>query len=148
MRMADKDSKKIFPKKWKWESSKMLKPRDTFASSEFSELVPFRPSFEKDKSHPNMFDVLSMEFERIWRRELDEVLRAPVIDKDESVHILIRPQIMKKKKTIKSDVERSKPLFYMKKFLKVPARVNSFRPKDDKVWNKIVSNKNVENSYK
>ncbi|XP_073997747.1 uncharacterized protein [Rhodnius prolixus] len=145
--MNDEDLKKIFPPKWKWESSKMLKPRDTFASSEFSELVPFRPSFENDKSHPNMFDVLSMEFERIWRRELNMSARAPVIRKYRSVAILIRPQIMKKKKTVKSD-ERSKPLFYMKKFLKVPARVNSFRPKDDKVWNKIVSNKNVENSHK
>uniref|UniRef100_A0A224XZQ0 Uncharacterized protein n=1 Tax=Panstrongylus lignarius TaxID=156445 RepID=A0A224XZQ0_9HEMI len=129
--------------KWIWEMSKIAKHQDTLASSEYSDVVPFRPSFEHDKSHPDMFDLLSMEYARVWERELEYARSIPLVQKDESTPILIRPQIMKRRIKANVDDEYIKPMFFIKKFLKVPARVNSFRSTDDEVWNKMKSDKQI-----
>lgn len=47
-----------------------LRRPDTLLSSDFVSVEPFVPSYERCNGKPNMFDLIAMEYGRIWAKEI------------------------------------------------------------------------------
>lgn len=47
-----------------------LRRPDTLLSSDFAFVEPFVPSYERRNEKPNMFDLIAMEYGRVWAKEI------------------------------------------------------------------------------
>jgi len=56
-------------KKMKFEPAVLMKRRDNLASSDYSNVKPFMPSYNNRCEKPNLFYLLSMEYQRMWMEE-------------------------------------------------------------------------------
>lgn len=63
-------------KKIKFERAVPLKRRDNLMSSDYTDVPPFKPSYQKTCEKPNMFYLMSMEYQQIWTKEKDEYLKS------------------------------------------------------------------------
>lgn len=65
-----------FHVKMKYEPTSMLKHPDTILSSDYPHVKVFIPSYERRCEKPNIFYLLSMEYQRIWMKEKEVYRRS------------------------------------------------------------------------
>ncbi|KAK9510190.1 hypothetical protein O3M35_005027 [Rhynocoris fuscipes] len=66
----------------KWKRAVPIKRPDNIISSDFSETIPFRPSYDEKKVPVDMFRLLSMDYARQWHIEKQEIKEVIVISNE------------------------------------------------------------------
>jgi len=67
-----------YQKKLSFERTVMLKHRDNLVSSDYNDVHPFIPSYDTRCEKPNVFYLLSNEYQRIWEREKNEYFKSTI----------------------------------------------------------------------
>lgn len=65
-----------YHKKLKFEVAVPLKRRDNLLSSNYANVEVFIPSYQNKYVKPNLFYLMSMEYQRLWMEEKEEYLKS------------------------------------------------------------------------
>lgn len=67
-----------YQKKLSFERTVPLKRRDNLVSSDYTDVKPFIPSYDTRCEKPNVFYLMSMEYQRIWEQEKNEYFKSTI----------------------------------------------------------------------
>ncbi|KAL4100648.1 hypothetical protein QTP88_020683 [Uroleucon formosanum] len=68
-----------YQKKLSFERTVPQKRRDNLVSSDYTDVQSFIPTYDTQCEKPNMFYLMSMEYQRIWEQEKNEYFKSTII---------------------------------------------------------------------
>ncbi|KAK9510329.1 hypothetical protein O3M35_005135 [Rhynocoris fuscipes] len=111
-------------KKWStWERAVPIKQPDHIKSSEYSEQVPFKPSYEQINEPVSMFKLIAMDYARQWHEEKKQLKEIIITAKEQPYlqrRYVIRGLL---RKLVVTQIEEKR--FIMKRFMNIPSRYKS-----------------------